>query len=61
MTVGKEAVQSNIERMKDTPRKSQFKGEDYYTPESVPGSISAEGYEAPSSVTEASRETERYE
>ncbi|KAI8628657.1 hypothetical protein F5Y19DRAFT_476202 [Xylariaceae sp. FL1651] len=59
MTAGKEAVQSNIENAQ--PRKAQFKGEDYYTPESVPGSISAEGYDAPESVTQASRESERYE
>ncbi|KAI1335160.1 hypothetical protein F5Y15DRAFT_399126 [Xylariaceae sp. FL0016] len=60
MTAGKEAVQSNIEGTKHLPRKENFKGADYYTPESVPGSISAEGYEPPSSVTESSREAERY-
>lgn len=37
---------------------AKFKGADYYTPESVPDSISAEGYVAPESVTQASRETE---
>ncbi|KAI1085836.1 hypothetical protein F5B20DRAFT_575338 [Whalleya microplaca] len=57
---GKEAVQSNIEGTKYAPRKDQFKGSDYYTPESVPGSISAEGYEPPESVTQSSREAERY-
>lgn len=35
---------------------SQFKGEDYYQPEDVPGSISTGGYEAPDSVTQASRD-----
>lgn len=61
MAEGREAVQSNIEGTKYNPRKEHFKGSDYYTPESVPGSISAEGYEPPSSVTESSREAERYE
>ncbi|KAI1405753.1 hypothetical protein F4819DRAFT_482208 [Hypoxylon fuscum] len=58
---GREAVQSNIEGTKYNPRKEHFKGSDYYTPESVPGSISAEGYEPPESVTQSSREAERYE
>ncbi|KAI0382957.1 hypothetical protein F5Y04DRAFT_36146 [Hypomontagnella monticulosa] len=61
MPEGKEAVQSNVEGTKRNPRKEHFKGSDYYTPESVPGSISAEGYEAPESVIESSREAERYE
>lgn len=61
MPEGKEAVQSNIEGTKRNPRKEHFKGSDYYTPESVPGSISAEGYEPPESVVQSSREAERYE
>ncbi|KAI1799511.1 hypothetical protein F4811DRAFT_568147 [Daldinia bambusicola] len=58
---GKEAVQANIEGTKRNPRKDHVKGSNYYTPESVPGSISAEGYEPPESVVESSREAERYE
>ncbi|KAI0010279.1 hypothetical protein F4779DRAFT_578238 [Xylariaceae sp. FL0662B] len=60
LSQGKEAVESNIEGTKYAPRKDQFKGSDYYAPESVPGSISAEGYEPPESVTQSSREAERY-
>ncbi|KAI1104645.1 hypothetical protein F4804DRAFT_179098 [Jackrogersella minutella] len=60
MPEGKEAVQANIEGTKRNPRKDHFKGSDYYTPESVPGSISAEGYEPPESVIQGSREAERY-
>ncbi|KAI5928370.1 hypothetical protein F4810DRAFT_716998 [Camillea tinctor] len=60
LAAGKEAVSSNIEGTKYAPRKEHFKGSEYYTPESVPGSISAEGYEAPPSVTESSPEAERY-
>ncbi|KAI1866933.1 hypothetical protein JX265_007509 [Neoarthrinium moseri] len=60
MPQGKEAAQSNMQS-KGMPRgKQQFKGSDYYTPESVPGSISAEGYEAPESTTQASRESEQF-
>ncbi|KAH9884553.1 hypothetical protein F4778DRAFT_762603 [Xylariomycetidae sp. FL2044] len=58
MPKGKEAVNHNLEQR--IPRKPQYKGSDYYTPESVPGSISAEGYEAPESVVEASKESEGY-
>ncbi|KAI1213103.1 uncharacterized protein F4807DRAFT_311458 [Annulohypoxylon truncatum] len=58
MNEGREAVQSNLEGAKGQPRK-QFKGSNYFTPESVPGSISAEGYEAPESVTQSSREAEQ--
>ncbi|KAI1484036.1 hypothetical protein F4774DRAFT_5899 [Daldinia eschscholtzii] len=58
---GREAVQSNIEGTKRNPRKDHVKGSNYYTPESVPGSISAEGYEPPESVVQSSREAERYE
>ncbi|KAI2778979.1 hypothetical protein F4815DRAFT_221135 [Daldinia loculata] len=58
---GKEAVQANTEGTKYNPRKDHVKGSNYYTPESVPGSISAEGYEAPESVIQSSREAERYE
>ncbi|KAI1769066.1 hypothetical protein GGR53DRAFT_277353 [Hypoxylon sp. FL1150] len=59
MPEGRDAVQSNLAGSKQTKHKEQFKGSDYYTPESVPGSISAEGYEPPDSVTEASREAEQ--
>ncbi|KAI4866425.1 hypothetical protein F4820DRAFT_447123 [Hypoxylon rubiginosum] len=61
MAEGREAVRSNVAGTKYNPRKEHFKGSDYYTPESVPGSISAEGYEAPDSVTQSSQEAERYE
>ncbi|KAI0476703.1 hypothetical protein F4859DRAFT_521277 [Xylaria cf. heliscus] len=57
---GREAVQSNIESGKFVPHKGQYPGNKYYTPQEVPGEMSAEGYEAPASVTEASRESERY-
>ena len=40
--------------------KSQFKGEDYAQSEDVPGSIADQGFEAPDSVTRASRGTEGY-
>ncbi|CAJ2506927.1 Uu.00g081130.m01.CDS01 [Anthostomella pinea] len=58
MPEGKAAVESNIAGTTYAPRKNQFKGSDYYDPETVPGSISAEGNEAPGSVTQASREAE---
>ncbi|KAI1460599.1 hypothetical protein F4805DRAFT_454530 [Annulohypoxylon moriforme] len=60
MDQGKEAARANVEGTKGMPRK-QFKGSNYFTPESVPGSISAEGYEPPESVTQSSREAEQYE
>lgn len=56
---GREAVQSNLHSEGQPRRKAQFKGEDYYTPESVPDSISAEGYVPPESIIQASREAER--
>lgn len=37
---------------------AQFKGENYYAPESVPDSISAEGNVAPESIVQASQEAE---
>ena len=58
---GQAAVQYNVGRNPPGPGGSKFKGEDYYNPESVPDSISAEGNVAPESVTEASREAEGYE
>ncbi|KAI1393771.1 uncharacterized protein F4822DRAFT_424234 [Hypoxylon trugodes] len=61
MPEGREAVEANVAGIKHNPRKEHFKGSDYYTPESVPGSISAEGYEPPDSAVESSREAERYE
>jgi hypothetical protein len=56
---GQEAQRANVGRNPPGPGGSQFKGEDYYQPESVPDSISAEGNIAPESVIEASREAER--
>ncbi|KAI1376776.1 hypothetical protein F4677DRAFT_417950 [Hypoxylon crocopeplum] len=60
MPEGREAVQSNIEDTKRNPRKDHLKGSDYYHPESVPGSIAAEGYEPPGSVVQSSREAEQF-
>ncbi|KAI1425981.1 hypothetical protein F5Y12DRAFT_713636 [Xylaria sp. FL1777] len=60
MTEGRKAAQSNLESAPNVPHKSQYPGAEYYTPQETPGDMSAEGYEAPSSVTEASRESARY-
>ncbi|KAI1131522.1 hypothetical protein F5Y10DRAFT_262094 [Nemania abortiva] len=60
MTEGREAAQSNIESNRFVAHKGQYPGAEYYDPQEVPGEMSAEGYEAPASVTEASRESERY-
>lgn len=57
---GEDAVKANIGRSAHPPAGQKFKGEDYYVPESVPDSIAAEGNVPPSSVTEASKETEGY-
>ncbi|RSM02871.1 hypothetical protein CEP52_007692 [Fusarium oligoseptatum] len=56
---GQEATRANVGRNPPGPGGSQFKGEDYYQPESVPDSISAEGWVAPDTVTQASKESER--
>lgn len=56
---GREAVRSNVAGTRYDPKKDHVKGSDYYVPESVPGSISAEGNEPPESVVQASREAER--
>lgn len=55
---GASAVKNNVGSNPPQPGGSQFKGEDYYRPESVPDSISAEGNIAPESVTQSSRESE---
>jgi hypothetical protein len=57
-TEGKEAARANAALAEQAGGKTQFKGSDYYRPESVPDSISAEGYIPPASVTQASREAE---
>ncbi|KAG7148553.1 hypothetical protein HYQ46_002602 [Verticillium longisporum] len=57
---GEDASITNVGRNPPGPGGSKFKGEGYYKPESVPGSIAAEGNVPPASVTEASRETEGY-
>lgn len=57
---GLNATRQNVGRYPPGPGGSKFKGEDYFTPESVEGSIAAEGHEAPGSVTQASKETENY-
>ena len=57
-TKGQEAATANVGHNAPGVGGSQFKGQDYYTPESVPDSISAEGNIPPASVKEASRETE---
>lgn len=61
LSAGKDAVQTNVQsgNQEGGPR-AQFKGNEYFKPESVPGSIAAEGYEAPESVVQASRESEGY-
>lgn len=56
---GEEAVRSNAGQG-SAKSGGEFKGKDYYTPESVPDSIAAEGNIPPGSVTQASRETEGY-
>ena len=56
---GRDAVRSNVAGTRHDPKKDHVKGSDYYVPESVPGSISAEGNEPPESVVQASREAER--
>ncbi|CAK7565965.1 MAG: hypothetical protein SEPTF4163_003896 [Sporothrix epigloea] len=55
---GRQAAQDNLPRNATGPGGSQFRGSDYYTPESVPDSISAEGNIPPESVTQSSREAE---
>lgn len=55
---GASAARNNVGSNPSGPGGSQFKGEDYYQPESVPDSISAEGYVPPESVTQASKERE---
>ncbi|PHH61402.1 hypothetical protein CDD81_427 [Ophiocordyceps australis] len=59
-TEGQQASRANVGSRPPGPGGSAFKGSDYYTPESVPDSISAEGNIAPGSVTQASREAEGY-
>lgn len=51
---GRAAAQENT----PSTGRAQFKGSDYYTPESVPDSISAEGNLPPDSVTQTSQESE---
>ncbi|KAI0526482.1 hypothetical protein F5B22DRAFT_655631 [Xylaria bambusicola] len=58
MAEGRRAAQSNVQGT--VPRKNQYPGSEYHTPREAVGDMSAEGYEAPSSVTEASRESARY-
>jgi len=55
---GEAASLSNVGRNPPGVGGSKFRGENYYTPESVPDSISAEGNVAPESVVQASREAE---
>lgn len=57
---GKIASKANVGSNPPGPGGSKYKGSEYYTPESVPDSMSAEGWIAPESVTEASREAEGY-
>ncbi|KAI3337127.1 hypothetical protein HD806DRAFT_542841 [Xylariaceae sp. AK1471] len=61
MAEGKEAVQSNMESAKYVPHKTRYKRGDSPTDESVPAKMSAEGFEPPPSVTEASRESAAYQ
>lgn len=60
MSEGKEYVNSNLQSGGIPREHNKFKGSDYYTPETVPGSISEAGYEPPESVTQASRGSENY-
>lgn len=60
-TQGKQASRNNVGDNPSGPGGSVYRGADYFTPESVPDSISAEGWVAPASVTEASKETEGYQ
>ncbi|KAK8090255.1 hypothetical protein PG997_005216 [Apiospora hydei] len=60
LEAGREAAGANVASDSKMRHKGQFKGSEYYTPESVPDSISAEGNVAPGSVTQASRESEGY-
>ncbi|KAF6836391.1 hypothetical protein CPLU01_03675 [Colletotrichum plurivorum] len=55
---GEGAVRNNVGTKPPGVGGGKFKGADYYTPESVPDSISAEGNVAPESVTQASAEAE---
>jgi hypothetical protein len=59
-TQGQQTSRANVGKNPSGPGGSKFKGEDYFTLESVPDSISAEGFIPPASVTESSRETEGY-
>lgn len=55
---GEDAARANRRGSTSHPH---YKGEDYYVPESVPDSISAEGNIPPDSIIQASRETEGYD
>ncbi|KAH7120341.1 hypothetical protein B0J13DRAFT_649102 [Dactylonectria estremocensis] len=57
-TEGQQASRVNVGRNPPGHGGSEFKGENYYTPESVPDSTSAQGWIAPGSVTQASREAQ---
>ncbi|KAI0533408.1 hypothetical protein GGR58DRAFT_506372 [Xylaria digitata] len=61
MTEGREAALSNMESNNFVPHKGQYPGSEYHTTQEVPGDMSAEGYEALESVTEASRESGRFQ
>lgn len=56
--MGQEASRSNVGANPAGVGGSRFKGDEYYTPESVPDSISAEGWVAPDSVVQGSKEAE---
>ncbi|KAI1346875.1 hypothetical protein F5Y01DRAFT_296703 [Xylaria sp. FL0043] len=58
MAEGKRAVQANIAEG-SVRRTHPFPGSEYHTPREAPADMSAEGYEAPPSVTEASPESAR--
>ncbi|KAK5629597.1 hypothetical protein RRF57_005312 [Xylaria bambusicola] len=58
MTEGRRAAESNVQGT--VPRKNQYPGSEYDTPREATADMSAEGYEAPSSVTEAARDSARY-
>lgn len=57
-TKGQDAATANVGRQAPGVGGNPYPGQEYYTPESVPDSISAEGNIPPKSVTEASKESE---
>lgn len=57
-TQGADAAVHNVGHNPPGPGGEKYRGSEYYVPESVPDSISAEGNIAPESVVQASAEAE---